>query len=82
MGKIMDWLLDFFYGLAQAALAVLPDSPFQDIGQSFEGFENIMGMINYFVPVGTMLSILAVYLSAVLIWYSVRWVLRIANYID
>lgn len=81
---MFDSILDFLYGLAAAALSILPDSPFaslsldKDLGQ----YGQIMGWINYFIPVGTMLNIFVLYLAAVLIWYGVRWVLRIAQYIE
>jgi hypothetical protein len=84
MGAMVDWILDFFYGLAVIAIGWLPDSPFQaqEFQQTLEGFSDLMGQINYFVPFGQMLSITAVYISAVLIWYGVRWVLRFVRYID
>jgi hypothetical protein len=84
MGKIVDWLLDFLYAIAQIAIGWLPDSPFQTQGfeDALSSFSGIMSNINYFVPFGGMLAITTVYLSAVLIWYGARWVLRLAQYID
>lgn len=80
--NIVDTIMEFLYGIAVVAIGWLPESPFTDIGTSFAGFQNIMGMINYFVPVGTMLTILTVYLTCVLAWYGARWVLRLTQYID
>lgn len=84
MGKIVDWLLDFIYDLAVIAIGWLPDSPFQTgkIAEGLNSFADIMSGINYFVPIGSMIAITVLYLTAVLIWYGVRWILRLAQYID
>ena len=77
---IIDWLSK----LAAVALAVLPNSPIASAVNSvnFQGFTQIMGWINYFVPIGTFITILTAYVSAVLIYYGVRYVLRLAKYIE
>lgn len=84
MGKIANWFLDFIYDLASVILLILPDSPFQnpEFTQGLEPFKDIMSNINYFLPIGTIVKITAAYVAAVTIWYVVRWVLRIAQYID
>lgn len=81
---IINWFMDFIYKLAEWALMLLPDSPFQNDGwvSGLQGFEKIMSYINYFIPVGTMVLITSAYISAVIVWYVVRWVLRLAQYID
>lgn len=77
---IMGWLYDF----VAMAIGWLPDSPLQtvELKSYFSGFTKIMGWINYFVPVGVCLDILASYCVAIGIWYAARWVLRLAKYID
>lgn len=84
MGAMFDWIMDFIYDLAYVALAILPNSPFQNEKwlSGLDSFGIIMSNINYFVPFGTFLMIGAAYLTGVLIWYGVRWILRIANYIN
>lgn len=82
MGRIWDWIMEMLHGLALAAVAVLPDSPIQTIGADWTGFHTIMRYINYFVPIGGMIAIFTAYLGAVLVYYGVRWVLRITRYID
>lgn len=81
---MIDTILQFLYDLAAIALALLPDSPFAALGlqSAFDTYREWMSWINYFVPVGTMLGILTAYLGCVLIWYGVRWILRLAQYID
>lgn len=83
IAKIIDTIMDFLYDLAVLALAILPDSPFRDIDTSDLGiFGDVMGYVNYFVPISTFLLITTAYLSAVLVWYAVRWILRLVQYID
>lgn len=80
---IINTILQFIEGLVVPVIAVLPDSPFQKI--TFENLgplSNVMGYINYFVPMGEILAFLGLYLVAVAIWYGARWMLRIAKYID
>lgn len=80
----IDWILDFIYEIAVIAIGWLPSSPFQT--EQFESglntFSGIMGNINYFIPIGTMLTIFTAYLACVLLWYGIRWIMRIAQYID
>lgn len=82
MSKIIDSVMKFLYNIAVIAIGWLPESPFANIDVEFKKFKEIMGMINYFVPIGKMLSILSTYLLCVLAWYSARWVLRLTKYID
>lgn len=84
MGKIVDWLLEFLYKLASIVLSILPDSPFQtdSFKDGLSNFSDIMGHINYFVPVGDFVTILSGFLAVTIIWYGARWILRLAQYID
>lgn len=81
---MIDIIMEFLADMVEGALGWLPESPFHDIVSSgqLSGFSTIMGYINYFVPIGTILTILTIYLSAVLLWYGVRWIMRLAQYID
>ena len=84
-GSVIDWLLDFIYEGLEWVFGLLPDSPIQNSGFVADldnTFVNVMGYINYFVPIGTMLGITVVYLTAVAVWYVVRWFMRLAKYID
>jgi len=82
--KIWDWIKDLFYMVASWAILLLPESPFQRFANGFSEnspFANILNYINYFVPIGPMITFLAMYLTAVAIWYIVRWALRLTKYI-
>lgn len=83
IGKIIDTFLDWASEAVVAILLLLPESPVQSWQpQGFDQFAQIMGWINYFVPLGAIAGILSVWLSAVLVWYGARWFLRITKYID
>ena len=82
--KVWEWVKDFGYMIASWAILLLPESPFQKFADSFlenSPFENILNYINYFVPIGGMVTFFVTYLTAVAIWYVVRWALRLVNYI-
>lgn len=83
MGKIVDTLLDWLKDMVIGVLMLLPESPFASLRlDTMPEFAKVMGWINYFVPIGAMLGIFTTYLAGVLIWYGVRWFLRLAQYID
>lgn len=84
MGKLFDWVMDFLYDLASLALALLPNSPFanETFINGLAQFQTIMSNINYFIPFNDMFLFMGIYLLAVIIWYGLRWVLRLVNYID
>lgn len=82
MQKIFDWMMKFLYEFVSIAVGWLPESPFSEVVVELTPFHKVMSWINYFVPVGTMLAILTTYLAAVFAWYGVRWILRLAKYID
>lgn len=82
IGVAIDAIMEFLVGLVEDAVSILPDSPFASVVVNLDSYSDIMGYINYVIPVGTILGILTIYLSAVLIWYGVRWLLRFAQYID
>lgn len=57
----------------------LPISPFQRWMASWDGFDVIrqyLGWVNWFVPISTILDIMAVWLAAIAIFYGVMAILR------
>lgn len=83
MGKFFDNLIDWAINLVIPLLLMLPESPIQAWQpQGMSQFAQIMGWINYFVPLGAIAGIMTSYVAAVLIWYGVRWFLRLVRYID
>jgi hypothetical protein len=74
-------ILGFMRDIVLAALNLLQESPFINISKDNE----IIGFfrkVNYFLPIREVLTFLPIWLSAILVWYGVRWLLRIAKYID
>lgn len=57
----------------------LPISPFQRFFANWDGLDLIrqyMGWINWFVPVGTIIEILTIWLTAIGVFYGVMAILR------
>lgn len=79
IARVLQGILDFVGMIVSSVLSLLPDSPFDSI-------TGVLGQwaawINYFVPVGQMITLLAGYTAAVAIWYGVRWILRFARYVS
>lgn len=80
----IDKVLDAIYSMLEFFLLLLPNSPIQktELVVGDGPFREIMSFINYFVPVGTMIGIMSAYIAAVVIWYVVRWILRLGQYIS
>lgn len=80
MIQFINYLLDLLEALVAQVVNFLPDSPFQSIDLGV--LEQYMGYVNYFYPVRQLVIFLGLYVSAVLVWYGVRWILRLARYIE
>lgn len=78
---IINKLLSFLKDLIMLVLDQLPDSPFLSITQD-NTLIQVFKYANYFLPIREILTFLPVWLSAILAWYGLRWLLRIAKYID
>lgn len=79
MIRFINYLLDLLKNLVSSLVNLLPDSPFQ--GVDLGVLKDYIGYVNYFFPVHDFVLFLAAYVGAVLVWYGVRWVLRLARYI-
>ena len=81
--RIWNWVLDFIYDILEWAVMLLPESPIQKVGADiYSTFPNVIGQLNYFIPVGAMTTFFMTYLSAVTVWYVVRWAMRLTKYIQ
>lgn len=69
---------EFLAKIAGLVLSFLPDSPLKPI---IEGLENMpwLGYLNWFVPVGTFITIGTVWLSAIAVFYTYQMILRWAK---
>lgn len=78
LNLILDVLSDVWYYTIGLALRLLPDSPFNPEPLNWGNFGNSIG---YFIPVQQMAMHLTAILAAVLIYYVVRHLLRLAQMI-
>ncbi len=76
--SIWDKIVDVLNDILSAIVLLLPDSPFANITIPDEVM-NIMGYVNYFVPVAAMLSIGTSWLAAIGIYYLYQTILRWAK---
>jgi len=82
MANIFDLILEWLVDMVVAVINLLPVSPIQSYNLDFGAFAEVMGWVNYFIPLGAMLGIMGTYIGAVMVWYSIRWVMRITKYIQ
>lgn len=80
MANIVQTLLDWLQAVLTFLLQLLPDSPFTF--ESASQFRQVMGYINYFIPVGKMIAVFSAWLIAVAIYYSVSAVLRMVKAVE
>jgi hypothetical protein len=80
MANIINFFIDKIDLLLSLILSILPDSPFSSIDVSF--LTPYLAQINWFIPVERIVSTLAVWSSAVLIYYLYTVIMRFTNLID
>lgn len=71
-------ITDVINDIVNAIILLLPDSPFKDIEIPAE-VKEIFGYVNYFVPVGAMLTIGSSWLLAIGTYYLYQTILRWAK---
>lgn len=59
-------------------LVILPNTPFM---QFLENFADLpyLGYLNWFLPIGSCLTVMAVWWTAVVVYYGISWILRQIN---
>lgn len=81
MVAIIKQLLAFLKKLSALAVSFLPDSPFAPYISKLSGIQ-WLGALNYFIPVGDFIAILAVWVTAVGIFFVASMALRFVKAID
>lgn len=76
---ILNKIIELMAGILNLVISLLPDSPFQAISFPDTGF---WGWIGLFIPVTAILELFTAWLSAISIWYGLRWVFRFVKYIE
>lgn len=72
---MLDWMASLFENFAGALKNVLPLSPFAPYIEQFAGLP-YMSWLNWFIPVGDILNVLAAWLTAIVLFYAYSIVLR------
>ncbi len=72
---IMSAIAGFVNDKLAAVLAILPDSPFVYM-EKVDGLEDVLGKLNYFLPIDFAISTLQLWLVAVAGYYLVMVILR------
>ncbi len=73
-----SWISGKSSELGQWMVDNLPGSPITFI-QTYSGVSDLLGFLNWFIPIGTLIAMAELWLTAIVIWYVVQWILRWAN---
>lgn len=74
MGSIINSGISWLKNMAAAVIDLLPDSPFRIDVPDY--VHDIMGYINFFVPIGSMVKILTAWTACILTWYLASLIMR------
>jgi len=79
----MDSLGQWAYDLAEAALSLLPNSPFLFLQEmSNSPVVQWLAWLNWFIPINTFVAILEAWCSAILVYYVIQIMMRWAKAIE
>lgn len=70
-----NWLSEFFSSLSDKLIGILPKSPFYYL-EMIPEVKQYLGMLNWFIPIYSMLSLAELWLTAIVVYYVVQGVLR------
>lgn len=81
MAEIWNAIVGIVNSLLSAVFSFLPPSPFRGV---FEGMADseVLQYLNWFVPVGDFLAMMAVWLGAIAVFYMYQVILRWIKAID
>lgn len=74
MGNIINGAIGWLKDMVVKAIDLLPDSPFQITIPDY--VHTIIGYVNYFVPIGQMITILTGWTACIIIYYVASLLLR------
>lgn len=82
MNDLINWMINLISEFGSVLIQLLPRSPFADWIDSFQ-VEQFVGILNWFVPVGQMVSVFSLWLVAVGLFYLysilMRWIKMIGD---
>ena len=75
---MFDSLTNGLVSLGLRIISIFPESPLQPLIQSLKGSSvaEVMGYVNWFVPIGTMIGILTGWLACIAAYYVYQIILR------
>ncbi len=78
---LLEWLSEGFQSVIDVLITILPKSPIMFV-ESIPEVEKYMGMVNWFIPVYSMIALTEAWLVAVLGWYALQAILRWVKVIE
>lgn len=72
---LFNWISDSFTEIGEKIIDFLPSSPIVYL-ESIPEVEKYLGMVNWFIPIYSMISLTEVWLLCVVLYYVVQIVLR------
>lgn len=75
---MFDSLTNGLVSLGMRIISIFPESPLQPLIQSLRGsgVADVLGYVNWFVPIGTMIGILTGWLACIAAYYVYQIILR------
>lgn len=80
--QFFQWIIDGFSNILKYAIFLLPNSPFVFLENTDTDIASWIRQMNWIIPVGSMLIFLEVWLSAVLVFYAIKIILRWAKVLE
>lgn len=78
---LFTWISDNFQTIGDKIVSFLPSSPIVYL-QAIPEVEKYLGMVNWFIPIYSMISLTEVWLIAIVIYYIVQVILRWIKFIE
>lgn len=72
---LLEWLKDGFQGIVDKIIDVLPTSPIVYLASSPK-IKEVMGYVNFFIPIYTMIGLVEAWLIAIVVYYVLVVILR------
>lgn len=78
---LLNWLTDNFQSIFENFVSILPKCPLYYL-ETIPEIKPYLSMLNWFIPVSTMISIALAWLECVAIYYVVQIILRWVKVIE
>lgn len=82
INQLMEWITNLVQNIGNALLSLLPTSPFRNFIDGWTPPE-YLGWLNWFFPVGEIITILGIWLGSITLFYLysivMRWIKMIGD---